>query len=212
MADTDSLVAEAAERLFGDLCDPQAVNNARDEGWKDRLWQALAENGLIHASIPEELGGSGAGLSDGFELMRLAGRFAVPVPLAVAVTVNVAVPPLSRSTLSARFPEPLAAQLEPALATQVQLALESEAGKLSVTVAPVTALGPAFDATIVYVTVPFWFTPVTPSVLVIDRSAVTTTVVLAVALLFPATASVVALDTVAVLSIGSGAVYVDGTA
>ena len=38
---------------------------------------------------------------------------------------------------------------------QVQLALESEAGKLSVTVAPVTALGPALLATIVYVTMPF---------------------------------------------------------
>ncbi len=82
MKDTDSLIAEAAERLLGDLCDPQTVNNAKDDKWNDRLWQALAENGLIHASIPEELGGSGAALSDGFELMRLAGRFAVPVPLA----------------------------------------------------------------------------------------------------------------------------------
>ncbi len=52
MADTDSLVVEAAERLLGDLCDPQTVNNAKDDGWRDRLWQALAENGLIHASIP----------------------------------------------------------------------------------------------------------------------------------------------------------------
>jgi acyl-CoA dehydrogenase len=82
MADTDSLVVEAAERLLGDLCDPQTVNNAMDDGWKERLWQALAENGLIHASIPEELGGSGAEPSDGFKLVRLAGRFAVPVPLA----------------------------------------------------------------------------------------------------------------------------------
>ncbi len=82
MKDTDSLIAEAAERLLGDLCDPQTVNNAKDDKWNDRLWQALAENGLIHASIPEELGGSGAALGDGFELMRLAGRFAVPVPLA----------------------------------------------------------------------------------------------------------------------------------
>jgi hypothetical protein len=37
------------------------------------------------------------------------------------------------------------------------------------------------------VTVPFWFTPVTPSVLVIDRSAVgVMTVLLSVALLLPA--------------------------
>lgn len=82
MTDTDSLVAEAPERLFSDLCDPQTVNNAKDTNWKDRLWQALTENGLVHPCIPEEHGGSGTIQSDGFELMRLAGRFAVPVPLA----------------------------------------------------------------------------------------------------------------------------------
>jgi hypothetical protein len=62
------------------------------------------------------------------------------------------------------------------------------AGSTSVTVAPVDRrLGPAFDATIVYVTVPPWFTLVTPSVLVIDRSAVgVMTVLPSVALLFPA--------------------------
>mgnify|MGYP005610608787 CR=1 FL=1 len=49
----------------------------------------------------------------------------------------------------ARSPDPLAAQLEPAVAAQVQVALVTLAGKLSVTVAAVTALGPALDATIV---------------------------------------------------------------
>ena len=38
MKDTDSLIAEAAERLLGDLCDPQTVNNAKDDKWNDRLW------------------------------------------------------------------------------------------------------------------------------------------------------------------------------
>jgi hypothetical protein len=57
-----------------------------------------------------------------------------------------------------------------------------------------------------------WSIAVMPSVLVIDRSAVTATVVLVVALLFPGTASAVALDTVAVFTIGSGVVYASGTA
>ena len=73
----------------------------------------------------------------------------VPDPLAVAVTVKVAVPPESRFTEAARLPLPLAGQLDPALAAQVQLALVTVAGKMSVIVAPVTADGPAFDATIV---------------------------------------------------------------
>src|SRR5437879_3428513 len=71
----------------------------------------------------------------------------------VAVAVNVAVPPLSRLMLALRLPLPLAGQLDPADAAQVQVIPESWAGKLSVTVAPMTALGPALLATIVYVRV-----------------------------------------------------------
>jgi hypothetical protein len=73
----------------------------------------------------------------------------VPEPLAVAVTVKVAVPPESSVTLALMFPLPLAGQLEPALAVQVQVAPVSAAGKLSVTVAPVAVDGPALDATMV---------------------------------------------------------------
>ena len=74
----------------------------------------------------------------------------VPEPaVTVAVAVKVAVPPTSRLTGALMFPEPLAGQLDPAEAAQVQVTPESCAGMLSVTVAPVTALGPALLATIV---------------------------------------------------------------
>jgi hypothetical protein len=68
----------------------------------------------------------------------------VPVALAamVALTVYVAVPPLSRVTLWLMFPDPLAGQLDPADALHVQLTPVRLAGKVSVTVAPVTLLGP----------------------------------------------------------------------
>src|SRR6267378_2561089 len=71
----------------------------------------------------------------------------VPVPVTVAVAVNVAVPPLSRLTLAFRLPLPLAGQLEPAEAAHVHVTLATWAGKLSLTVAPTTALGPALLAT-----------------------------------------------------------------
>src|ERR687887_1019937 len=70
-------------------------------------------------------------------------------PMTVAVAVKVAVPPDSRLTEADRLPEPLAGQLEPADATQVQVTPETSGGKLSVTVAPTTPLGPALLATIV---------------------------------------------------------------
>jgi hypothetical protein len=67
----------------------------------------------------------------------------------VAVAVKVAVPPDSRLTLALRFPLPDAGQLDPADAAQVQVTPLTCAGKLSVTVAPVTALGPPLLTTIV---------------------------------------------------------------
>lgn len=79
---SDSIVAETAARIFADLADPQTINAAKDTAWKAPLWDALAENGLTLAWVPDDLGGAGAGLADGFEVLMVAGRFAAAVPLA----------------------------------------------------------------------------------------------------------------------------------
>lgn len=69
------------------------------------------------------------------------------------------------------FPLPLGrAQLEPAEAVQVQVALFNVAGKTSVTVAPVTAIGPLLVTTIVYVVARPGVTFAALLVLVIVRS------------------------------------------
>ncbi len=73
----------------------------------------------------------------------------VPAPVTVAVTVNVAAPPESRSTVALMSPAPPAGQAEPAVAVQVQVAALNCAGNTSVTVAAVTALGPVLLATMV---------------------------------------------------------------
>ena len=82
MSDTDSLLVDATTRIFKDLCDPQTINAAKDDGWKVELWTALEEAGLSLAWVPEESGGSGASLADGFDILAVSGRFGVPVPLA----------------------------------------------------------------------------------------------------------------------------------
>jgi acyl-CoA dehydrogenase len=79
---SDNFVAETATRIFADLADPQDINKARDESWKAALWQALSDNGLTLAWVPEESGGAGAELADGFAVLGVAGRYAVAVPLA----------------------------------------------------------------------------------------------------------------------------------
>lgn len=81
MAESGNIVAETAARIFADLADPQTVNAAKDTAWKQPLWAALQDAGLTLAWVPEDLGGAGAGLADGFAAVSVAGRCASPVPL-----------------------------------------------------------------------------------------------------------------------------------
>src|SRR5262245_27984011 len=88
------------------------------------------------------------------------------------------------------FPEPDAVHVPPPAPTHVHVAV-NEAGNVSATVDPEALLGPALDAVIVYVTDPPAVAAVTPSVLVMDRSAAPPSVSLSVALLLPGVGSVV---------------------
>jgi acyl-CoA dehydrogenase len=77
-----SLVVEQATRVFRDYGDAQTINNATDDSWKKLLWSQLQDSGLTLCWVPEEKGGAGAGIAAGFEILKVSGRFAVPVPLA----------------------------------------------------------------------------------------------------------------------------------
>jgi acyl-CoA dehydrogenase len=82
VSESGSLVAETATRIFTAFADPGTINRAEGNGWREPLWQALVEAGLTLAWVPEAHGGSGASLAEGFEILDVAGRFAVPIPLA----------------------------------------------------------------------------------------------------------------------------------
>jgi acyl-CoA dehydrogenase len=82
VAESENIVAETAERIFADLADAQTINRDSKGGWKAPLWQALTEAGLPLSWVPEDCGGSGASLAEGFSVLSAAGRFAIAVPLA----------------------------------------------------------------------------------------------------------------------------------
>lgn len=82
MAESENIVAETAEKIFADLADTQTINHDKQGSWKAPLWQALTESGLPLAWVPEECGGSGASLAEGFGVLSAAGRSAIAVPLA----------------------------------------------------------------------------------------------------------------------------------
>ena len=79
---TDSIIVDTATRIFADLCEPQTINAAEEGKWPQALWDALEKSGLPLTWVPDTLGGAGAEMIDGFAVLRVAGRFAAPVPLA----------------------------------------------------------------------------------------------------------------------------------
>src|SRR5262249_11403456 len=82
--------------------------------------------------------------------------------------------------MSLMLPLPLGVQVPPPAPTHVHGAV-SDGGRMSETFAPSALLGPALLAVIVYVTDPPGVAVVTPSVLVMERSAVPVIVSVSVA-------------------------------
>jgi acyl-CoA dehydrogenase len=80
---TDTLVADSARRLFADLATPAVVNAAEAGTWPAALWNAVAEAGFPDAlAASAERPGDLSGMGDAAAILREAGRFAAPIPLA----------------------------------------------------------------------------------------------------------------------------------
>jgi len=82
LPEVDELLSESAERLFADTCSFDAVEAAEETGWAPEIWQAVADAGFAWIGLPEQAGGSGGSLADACEVLRIAGSFAAPIPLA----------------------------------------------------------------------------------------------------------------------------------
>src|SRR2546430_16803461 len=82
VAESENIVAETAEKIFSDLADAQTINSDKRGSWKAPLWHALSEAGLPLSWVPEDCGGSGASMAEGFSVLSAAGRFAIAMPLA----------------------------------------------------------------------------------------------------------------------------------
>jgi hypothetical protein len=126
---------------------------------------------IVVVSVAELLPGVGSVAPPGRATLAVLESVPVDVGTTVALTVNVAVPPDRTLMLAEMLPDPDAGHDDPADAVHVHVTPVSDAGIVSVTVAPVIADGPAFDTTIAYVSAEPANTLETPSVLVIDRSA-----------------------------------------
>jgi alkylation response protein AidB-like acyl-CoA dehydrogenase len=78
-------VGDMVEQLFGDLSDADTRQAAESTGWAEKCWQAVSAAGLQRVGIAESVGGAGGTLAEAAEVLRGAGRHAVPLPIAESV-------------------------------------------------------------------------------------------------------------------------------
>jgi acyl-CoA dehydrogenase len=78
----DTLLSETAERLFTDTITPQVLAAAERGVFPAAAWAALQDAGLHLALLPEDAGGFGMPPDEALTLLRVAGRHALPLPLA----------------------------------------------------------------------------------------------------------------------------------
>ncbi len=82
MRDETRMLLESVGRLFQDHCTKDVADKAETGIFPAALWRAVSETGVPLAALPESAGGADAEWSDLFAVLRVAGRFAAPIPLA----------------------------------------------------------------------------------------------------------------------------------
>ena len=75
---TRGLLLASAEKLFADHCNKSVLDAAEDGSFPQQLWQTVCDNGFHLLALRD----SGAELSDAFYFLQVAGRHAIPLPLA----------------------------------------------------------------------------------------------------------------------------------
>jgi acyl-CoA dehydrogenase len=80
--DETRMLLESMTRLFEDKSTKQVSDRAETGEFAADLWRAVAETGVPLAALPEAAGGADAEWSDLYAVLRLAGRFSAPIPLA----------------------------------------------------------------------------------------------------------------------------------
>jgi acyl-CoA dehydrogenase len=78
----DELVMSTADRILGQFCTFEAIEQAEKDGWAASIWEPLAEAGMPYVGVSEDAGGVGGALGDALGVVRLVGRHAAPIPFA----------------------------------------------------------------------------------------------------------------------------------
>lgn len=109
LSEDQLLIKDVADRMFADLCADDRVRQeyAAERAFHKDLWQQIVDAGLLGTSLPENVGGSGFGLTETCLLLEAQGRSVAPIPL-LETLVECALP-LARCDAGERFSDTLKA-------------------------------------------------------------------------------------------------------
>lgn len=88
MSDIRNMLVETATKILKDFCSKESIMEAEKGIWPVELWNVLEETGMTLAGISEEAGGVGGDAGDALSLLKIAGRYAAPIPLAETIIAN----------------------------------------------------------------------------------------------------------------------------
>lgn len=88
MSEMHEIILDTTSKIFKDLSTKELIDEVEEGKWAGELWDVLTESGITSIGVSETLGGAGGDFVDAFHVLRLAGKYAVPLPLAETMMVN----------------------------------------------------------------------------------------------------------------------------
>lgn len=82
------LMIESAIKIMRDLSTKEIVDQAEEGNWSRKLWKTMVDSGMLSVGVSEEHGGIGGSYGDALSILRIAGKYSAPIPLAETLVVN----------------------------------------------------------------------------------------------------------------------------
>lgn len=86
--DVRKMLLDSVGKMMKDYCGKEVIHDAEQGKWPASLWDALKHAGMITVGVAEEAGGTGGSRGDAFHMLRMAGKYSAPLPLAETVMAN----------------------------------------------------------------------------------------------------------------------------
>lgn len=81
MSEMQEYIVDATNKILKKNVSKELIDASEQGEWSGKLWDTLVEAGLVSIGIDEELSGTGGDATDAFAVLRLAGKYAAPVPI-----------------------------------------------------------------------------------------------------------------------------------